>query len=65
MSTELSNKVDSCAKCVYWNAQENDNGECRRQPPQTISFRVDSEICFDNRFPVTASSAWCGEFKSV
>jgi len=64
MSVQSAIKTESCAKCTYWNSSAADSGECRRQPPQAISFKVDSETKFETRFPVTAGSDWCGEFKA-
>ncbi|MFQ3270305.1 MAG: hypothetical protein ACI9A1_000619 [Lentimonas sp.] len=64
MTTETKAVTSTCAKCTYWNAQEPDQGECRRQPPQAISFKVDSETKFETRFPETAATDWCGEFKA-
>mgnify|MGYP001118786325 CR=1 FL=1 len=64
MSVETSTQTDTCAKCTYWNATTTEAGECRRQPPQAISFKVDDETKFETRFPATAGSDWCGEFKA-
>jgi len=64
MTTQATTKTDTCATCTYWNAKASDTGDCRRQPPQAISFEVDSETKFETRFPETAGSDWCGEFKA-
>lgn len=64
MSVQTSAKTETCAECAYWKSQTADNGECRRQPPQAISFKVDSETKFETRFPETMASDWCGEFKA-
>ncbi len=64
MTTEAATQTGTCVKCAYWNSQASDSGECRRQPPQAISFKVDSETKFETRFPQTTGSDWCGEFKA-
>jgi len=61
---ETATKTETCAKCEYWNAKASDEGECRRQPPQAISFKVNEEVKFETRFPMTASDDWCGEFSA-
>ena len=53
-----------CSECKHWNASANaEKGECRRHAPQSLVFTVDSETKFESRFPVTASSDWCGDFE--
>jgi hypothetical protein len=64
MSVQTSAQTDTCAHCAYWKPQASDNGECRRQPPQAITFKVDSETKFETRFPETMAGDWCGEFKA-
>lgn len=64
MSTETTTKTDTCVKCTHWNPLSENKGECRRQPPQAITFRVDNETKMETRFPVTSASDWCGEFKA-
>ena len=61
---ETATKTETCAKCAYWNAKGTDDGECRRQPPQAISFKVNEEVKFETRFPMTAADDWCGEFSA-
>ncbi|MEM6601340.1 MAG: hypothetical protein AAF649_08145 [Verrucomicrobiota bacterium] len=60
MTTQTKNHT--CAQCIHWNGVDADSGECRRQPPQAISFKVDEHTRFEARFPVTAAHDWCGEF---
>lgn len=55
-------KTETCEKCLHWNKVETDQGECRRQPPQAIIFKVNEEVKYETRFPTTQSSDWCGEF---
>ncbi len=62
MSTVTNTRTETCSQCKFWNASTADEGECRRQPPQAISFRVGDDLKFETRFPVTASDDWCGEF---
>jgi len=57
-------QTEACAKCAYWKATADNEGVCRRQPPQAITFEVDDEVKFETRFPVTAADDWCGEFKA-
>lgn len=64
MSVETSTVTDTCAKCAHWNAKASDSGECRRQPPQAISFKIDNETKVETCFPETSASDWCGEFKA-
>ena len=52
----------ACSNCAYWNALEEDHGECRRHAPQTIAFEVDEEVKFESMFPVTVNIDWCGDF---
>jgi hypothetical protein len=54
----------SCASCQYWNVQTSTEGECRRRAPQTIAFKIDENVKFESRFPVTEGSDWCGEFEA-
>lgn len=61
---QTATKTDTCAKCAHWNPTESSMGECRRQPPQAISFKVDNDVKFETRFPVTSESDWCGEFSA-
>ncbi|NRA26944.1 MAG: hypothetical protein HRU10_06820 [Opitutales bacterium] len=60
----IDTKTEVCAQCAHWNATAGDAGECRRQPPQTLSFSVSGEVKFAIRFPETSSTDWCGEFKA-
>ncbi|MEM9227005.1 MAG: hypothetical protein AAGA45_03470 [Verrucomicrobiota bacterium] len=64
MSTETGVKEVACAKCIYWNKTSDAEGECRRNAPQSVVFAVDEDTQFETRFPVTASTDWCGEFKA-
>ena len=59
---ETATSTKTCATCAHWNALSGDNGQCRRQPPQAISFKVDAGVQFETRFPETAASDWCGEY---
>jgi len=61
---ETATKTATCVKCSHWNPTESAKGECRRQPPQAISFKVDNDVKFETRFPVTNESDWCGEFSA-
>jgi len=60
METKTANIT--CAACAHWKATTGSDGECRRQPPQAVSFHVDGDVKFETRFPITAESDWCGEF---
>jgi len=64
MSTETTTRANTCGNCTYWNAVEGKKGECRRQPPQAISFKVDDSVQFQTLFPATEESDWCGEFSA-
>lgn len=57
-------KTEACSKCEYWNKAESDQGECRRQPPQAVTFKVNDEVKFETRFPTTKAEDWCGEFSA-
>ena len=61
---ETATKTDTCIKCEYWNATGEAEGECRRQPPQAISFKVNDEVTYETRFPTTKADDWCGEFSA-
>jgi len=63
METTVS-KTETCSKCAHWNELTSNSGECRRQPPQAISFKVNDEVKFETRFPTTADKDWCGEFSA-
>ncbi len=60
----IATKTDTCAKCAYWNEVSSGAGECRRQPPQAISFKVSDEVKFETLFPSTKAEDWCGEFSA-
>lgn len=62
MTTETTTRSETCNQCKFWKATEANQGQCRRQPPQAISFRIGDDLKFETRFPVTASDDWCGEF---
>ncbi|MEM1442540.1 MAG: hypothetical protein AAGF67_09370 [Verrucomicrobiota bacterium] len=64
METQQTTSTESCSACAYWKAGESNEGACRRQPPQSISFEVDDEVKFETRFPTTSADDWCGEFKA-
>ncbi|MGJ3243784.1 MAG: hypothetical protein ACFE0O_12650 [Opitutales bacterium] len=65
MSTATSQQTKTCASCRYWNPSATaDEGECRRHPPQAISFKVGESVKFETRFPATASEDWCGEYEA-
>lgn len=64
METKLNTHTDTCSECSHWKAISEDKGECRRQPPQAITFKVGDEVQFETRFPETSTSDWCGEFKA-
>jgi hypothetical protein len=61
---ETTSQTKTCAACAFWNETASNEGECRRQPPQAISFKVDESTQFETRFPVTKASDWCGEFQA-
>ncbi|MFP4351906.1 MAG: hypothetical protein ACLFRP_00360 [Puniceicoccaceae bacterium] len=65
MSTTTSSDIQTCAACKYWQEKTGSEGECRVRAPQTISFRVDDEVRFETKFPVTQSTDWCGEFEKA
>ena len=62
MDTATKGKTEVCVECAHWNPKGSDEGECRRQPPQAVTFRVDDEVKFETRFPTTKADDWCGEF---
>lgn len=62
MSTSTETRTKTCQSCRHWNALSQVEGECRRQPPQAISFKVNEEVRFETRFPQTTAQDWCGEF---
>lgn len=64
MSTSTIPQTKVCAKCAHWNSTGKEEGECRRQPPQAISFKINDEVKFETRFPRTAAGDWCGEFSA-
>lgn len=64
METQTTQTTDCCGQCMYWKQTEGEEGACRRQPPQEISFEVDDEVKFVTRFPTTSADEWCGEFKA-
>jgi hypothetical protein len=61
---ETITKTETCSKCAYWNSQEASEGECRRQPPQAIIFKVNDTVTYETRFPTTKAEDWCGEFSA-
>ena len=61
MNTTTETK--SCASCAYWNSTSEIQGECRRQAPQAIVFKVDESTKFETHFPITKSTDWCGEYE--
>lgn len=64
MTMTKASDIKTCESCAYWNSTAAAEGECRRQPPQAISFRVDEQTRFETRFPVTQASDWCGEYSA-
>lgn len=62
MSTQVLTKA--CSACVYWKATTSAEGECHRHAPQAIAFKVDGDVEYRSRFPVTAGSDWCGDYFS-
>ncbi len=64
MDTTTATKTNTCNKCSYWNSTESDKGECRRNAPQAISFKVDDNVKYTAKFPLTNASDWCGEFSA-
>lgn len=56
-------QAHTCESCTYWKATADAQGECRRQPPQAVTFVVDAQTQFVTRFPVTAAQDWCGEYQ--
>jgi hypothetical protein len=56
-------KDAACKMCVYWKTTTPDRGECRRHAPQTIVFKVDDQMKYEYKFPVTAGDDWCGDFE--
>ena len=64
MTDTATTTAKACAQCAHWKALSGDQGECRARPPQAISFKVDDDVKFETRFPVTAGSDWCGEYQA-
>ncbi len=61
METATTN--NTCAKCKYWDNSAADNGECRRNSPQAVVFKVDAEVEYVSVFPKTKENDWCGDFQ--
>jgi hypothetical protein len=56
----MAKPVGSCGACDYWDAlDESDHGRCRARPPTVVTAQGHAA------WPVTASSDWCGEYKST
>ncbi|MCU0796332.1 MAG: hypothetical protein MUF31_10395 [Akkermansiaceae bacterium] len=62
MSNTTATKA--CENCVHWNADAEEDGECRRHAPQLITFEVDDEVHVESRFPITDKTDWCGDFEA-
>ena len=60
--TTTETAAKTCVNCANWSAKDGDQGECRVRAPQLVAFRVDENTEFVSRFPLTASTDWCGEF---
>lgn len=65
MKTDIKSKTKACAMCAHWNPTSKNKGECRRHAPQSVVFKVDGDVKFDSKFPMTAGSDWCGDFKAA
>lgn len=64
MQTTEAIASKTCQACAYWQASNQENGECRRSAPQTIVFEVNDQVSVESRFPATNASDWCGEFEA-
>ena len=62
MSTTTTTKA--CVSCVHWKSENQNEGECRRNAPQLISFEIDNDTKVESRFPTTSDKDWCGEFEA-
>ena len=60
MSTQIASKA--CSACVYWKTNSATEGECRRHAPQTLIFKVDGDVEYRSKFPITEASDWCGDY---
>ena len=49
-----------CQNCVFWLADENDHGICRRYPPTSI---LDATQTMISQFPLVKNEWCCGEWK--
>lgn len=47
-------ELQMCQTCRWWNRLDDENGECRRYPPQVVQD--------GDAFPVMESEDWCGEW---
>lgn len=61
-TTTASTATKSCASCVHFKSESDEQGECRRRAPQTVVFNVDENVKFESRFPAVAATDWCGEY---
>lgn len=50
----------ACAQCKFWHRQDEhlESGQCRRNPPVPVGL-------YENAFPFTQSTTWCGEFEKT
>lgn len=62
MPTLVTTKA--CSACMYWKTTSASEGECHRHAPQALAFKVDGDVEYYSRFPVTAGSDWCGDFSA-
>jgi hypothetical protein len=60
MTTQVATKA--CSACTYWKTTAANEGECRRHAPQTLIFKVDGDVEYRSKFPITSGSDWCGDF---
>ena len=70
---------ESCGTCRYWSKIDwpdkriNDEGHCRRYPPQVFGgpapsrqdgvFRAESNVLHGVMPPITIAANWCGEWQ--
>ncbi len=62
MSTATDTRTQTCTSCRHWKNLSSGEGECRRRPPQAITFTINDEVRFETRFPMTRAQDWCGEY---
>jgi hypothetical protein len=53
----------TCGNCRFWLLHENQQGECRRNPPVVVNVDTEEGAGTATIFPDTAHDTWCGEHR--